>query len=68
MPLKLIPSKNGNPMMVHEGYIYSYKNDNICGTVTWRCKQYSKYSCRVIIHTSSTKKTGKLVVMIILMN
>ncbi|CAH1117029.1 unnamed protein product [Phaedon cochleariae] len=61
MPLKFVQSQYGNPMLIHDGYVYTKKSENASGTITWRCKQYSKHCCRVVVHTSSNKKTGSIV-------
>ncbi|XP_071625583.1 uncharacterized protein [Temnothorax longispinosus] len=60
MPLKFITSQRGALMLLYNGYLYTNKSVNK-SNITWRCVEYRKRLCSVVIYTTSDKRTGEII-------
>lgn len=58
MPLKLIRSQKGKPLLVDAGFVHNltYQTVNYC---SWRCVEYKKFLCTGRVHTDSANRNGE---------
>src|SRR6476469_6756484 len=52
-------SERGQETVIYRGFEYWKKKTNVCGTISWRCKEYRRLKCRATIITSGKRVTGE---------
>lgn len=52
-------SERGQETVIYRGFEYWKKKSNVCGTMSWRCKEYRRLNCRATIITSGKRVTGE---------
>jgi len=59
MPFEYGVTSKGKPTVIYQNFEYVKEIENVCGTVSWRCRVIQRLKCKARLVTSGSRVVSK---------